>query len=160
FEEQGDKLSGVELLCLVAVLLVAGADTTMHTLCRGVLNLVRHPDQRRLVMDDPSLLKQALYEVLRFDNFGKGSPPRYAKEDLTLGGAAGCEGPVVYAIRQSAMRAPAVFANPDTLDVRRGTDKTLAFGSGPHFCLGAALAQLEGEVALGTLLKRFPHMTL
>jgi len=160
FEEQGDKLSGLELLCLVAVLLVAGADTTTHTLCRGVLNLVRHPDQRGLVMDDPSLLKQALHEVLRFDNFGKGGPPRYAKEDLTIGGTAVRKGQMVYSIRQSAMRDPAVFADPDTFDVRRGTDRTLAFGSGPHFCLGAALAQLEGEVALVALLTRFPQMAL
>src|SRR5262245_50344256 len=67
---------------------------------------------------------------------------------------------MVCSIRQSAMRDPAVFADPDTFDVRRGTDKTLAFGSGPHFCLGAALAHLEGEVALDTLPRRFPQMTL
>jgi cytochrome P450 len=160
FEEQGDKLSGSELLSLVATLLVAGADTTTHSLCRAVLNLLRHPDQLRLVMNDPSLARKALYEVLRFDNHSKCGPPRYAKEDLTIGGTLVRKGQMVYAIRQSAMRDPAVFADPDTFDIRRATGDTLAFGTGPHFCLGAAVALLEGDVVINTLFRRFPQMRL
>ena len=160
FEEQGDKLNAFELLCLVAALLLAGADTTMHSLCRAVLNLLRQPDQRRLVMDDPSLVRKAFHEVLRFDNFAKGGPPRYTKEDLTIGGTSVRKGQMVFSIRQSAMRDPAAYADPDTFDVRREMGKSLAFGSGPHVCIGAALAQLQAEVALDTLLNRYPEMSL
>jgi cytochrome P450 len=159
-EEAGDRLSNAELISLVAVLIVAGSETTVHLIDFGVLTLLRHPEQLRLVLDDPALLKNAIEEILRYDLFGKVGLMRFAREDFALRDRPIRKGQMVAVSITSALRDPAAFPEPDRFDVRRDNAASIAFGVGAHHCLGAWLARLEGQVALSTLLTRFPHMRL
>jgi cytochrome P450 len=159
-EEEGQRLRRDELVSLVGALIAAGSETTVHLICFAVLNLLRHPDQLRVVLAEPELWRNALEEVLRFDSFGKNGVPRFAREDIQVGGATVRKGQMVYPMLSSALRDPAVFVDADVFDVRRDQTHNITFGSGPHFCIGAALARLEGQVAMHTLFTRFPGMQL
>jgi cytochrome P450 len=158
-EEAGDKLSGLELLATCILLLVAGHETTVNLIGNGTLALLRHPGQLALLRDDPSLARGAVEELLRYD------PPvqftgRVALEDITIGGVTIPKGQQSVILLASANRDPAVFAEPDRLDITRGENRHLSFGHGIHYCVGAPLARLEAEIALGTLVQRFPEMRL
>jgi cytochrome P450 len=159
-EEAGDRLSHDELISLVMGLVSAGAETTVHLICFAAYTLLRHPDQLALLKADPSLLRPALDEVLRFDSFGKNGVARFATEETELGGARLRKGQMIYAHLPAALRDPEVFPEPDRFDIRRDRVANIAFGSGPHHCVGAALARLEGELAVGALLARFPTLAL
>lgn len=153
-------LSEDELISLVHALLTAGSDTTVHALCFAIYNLLRHPDQRKELRDNPSLLRNAIDETLRFDIFGKGGIPRVCREDMSLGGVELRRGQMVYPFIPAALHDPEVFPEPERFDIRRDLSQSIAFGSGQHFCLGAALARMELEIATSTLLGRFPDMKL
>jgi cytochrome P450 len=159
-EQAGDKLSEEEMLSLVAALITAGSETTVHFICYAVLNLLRHPEHLALVRREPGLLRGALEEVLRFDSFGKSGIPRFATEDAEIAGTKIPRGAMVMALIPAAARDPRVFQDADTFDPRRESTDNINFGIGAHYCLGASLARLEGEVAVSTLLRRFPHMRL
>jgi cytochrome P450 len=156
-EEEGQRLGEDELLALAGLVLVAGHETTTNLIASGVLCLLRHPDERKRLQDDPGLLPSAVEELLRFE-----SPiqltDRVATEDCEMGGRRIRRGQLVGVLLGSANRDPARFADPDRLDLSRQDGRHLAFGHGGHFCLGAQLARLEGEVALGALLRRFPDL--
>ena len=158
-ETAGDTLTHAELLSTATLLFVAGFETTMNLLGNGTLALLRNPHQLARMRDDPSLVRSGVEELLRYD-----SPvhvtARIATHDVEIGGQRVREGEQVVSILGAANRDPEQFVEPDRLDVSRSPNRHLAFGGGPHFCLGAALARLEGQIALATLLGRLPDLQL
>ncbi len=159
-EEAGDKLSEDELLAMIFLLLVAGHETTVNLIGTGTLALLEHPGQMDKLRNDPVLIKPAVEELLRYTSPVEMATERYAREDVTIAGVTIPRGDMVFAVIASANRDERQFADPDTLDVAREPNKHLAFGLGPHFCLGAPLARLEGQIAINTLLRRLPEMRL
>ena len=159
-EEAGDRLSEDELLAMVFLLLVAGHETTVNLIGSGTLELLRHPNQMEKLRRDPSLIKSAVEELLRFTAPVFMSTERYAREDVTIQGVPIPRGEMALGVIGSANRDEMVFENPDTLDIEREPNKHLSFGHGIHFCLGAALARLEAQIAIITLLERMPKLRL
>lgn len=159
-EEQGDKLSEDELLAMLFLLLVAGHETTVNLIGNGTLALLQHPDQMQKLRDDPTLLKPAIEELLRYDGPVETSTFRFAREDVEIGGQTIRRGEPVLVVIAAANHDPAHFAAPDQLDVTRTDNRHVAFGHGIHFCLGAPLARMEGQIAIGTLLRRMPDLRL
>jgi cytochrome P450 len=160
-DEGGDKLDDVELRSLAMLLLMAGFETTAGFIPSGLLALIRHPEQLRTLYDDPSLIGSAVEEMLRYDPTASGSTPRYATEDLSLGGVTIRErDDAVIASWAAANRDPRRFTDPDRFDIRRGDPNHLAFARGAHFCLGAPLARLESQIALSSLLARCQDIKL
>ena len=158
-EEGGDRLSEDELLNACFVLLTSGYESTMNLIGNAVLTLLKHPDQLTQLQANPELLCPAIEEVLRYE-----SPSllviRSVAEPFEIAGGRLEEGELVYLLLGSANRYPARFPNPDRFDIARGDNRHVSFGVGIHFCLGAPLARLEAEVALGTLLRRFPRLRM
>jgi cytochrome P450 len=160
YGERGERLGADELFSNSILLLAAGHETTTNLIGNGVLALLRHPDQLRELREHPAeLIGGAVEELLRYD------PPvqwtsRVTGETLTLGGVEIERGQIILASVGAANRDPAVFENPDKLDIRRKDNRHLSFGVGAHFCLGAALARMEAEIAIGTLVKRYPKLRL
>ena len=159
-EEAGDKLSEDELLAMVFLLLIAGHETTVNLIGNGTLALLQNPDQLQKLKDDPSLIKPAIEELLRYDGPVETSTERFAREDVAIGDTVIPKGEMVMVVIAAADHDPARFPEPDTLDIARADNKHLAFGKGIHHCLGAPLARMEGQIALGTLLRRMPDLRL
>jgi cytochrome P450 enzyme len=159
-EEQGDKLNKEELLSLVSALIVGGFETTVHLIAYTVCNLLQRPEVLAQVKAEPELLRNTIEEVLRHDNFGKMGIARYALEDVELGGTKIKKGQMVLIMLGSALRDETVFDKAEVFDVRRNTNASIAFGHGVHYCLGANLARLEVQLAVDSLLRRFPEMKL
>jgi cytochrome P450 len=157
-EEAGDKLSEDEMLGLVAALIAGGSETTVHFIGYAVKSLLCVPERVDAIRKDPSLLRSALEEILRFDNFGKAGTMRYALEDFEVGGMTIPKGSAIMGLLPAALRDPRAFPDADTYDPRRQTEETLHFGTGPHFCLGASLARVEAEIAIRTFLDRYTDM--
>jgi cytochrome P450 len=159
-EEEGDRLSEIELLATVLLLYIAGHETTVNLIGNGLLALLRHPDQRRAWIDDPSLDANAVDELLRFDSPVQVSG-RFPLDDVELGGVTMAKGETVLTILAAANHDPDVFAEPERLDLRRANaGRHMAFGGGAHYCLGANLARAEAQVALGTIVRRLPTIEL
>ena len=158
-EEEGDKLTHEELLGTLMLLLVAGNETTRNLIGNGMLALLRHPDQLQRLRDNPDLLDSAVNELLRYD-----SPVqldgRIAHEDVEIAGTQIQAGERVINAIGAANRDPAVFTNPNALDIGRREKSHISFGRGIHHCLGAPLAMMEGRIAFSLLLDRFPSMSL
>lgn len=159
-EEQGDSLTGRELMATCLLLLLAGFETTVNLLGNGTLALLREPEQLALLREDPARIPGAVEELLRYD-----APVqltgRLALRDAEVGGVELPAGTFVVTLLGGANRDPAVFPDPDTLDVLRpNARRHLSFAAGPHHCLGAALARLEGEVGLAALLEHAPGLSL
>jgi hypothetical protein len=155
-EEGGEALGEADLLALSALLLAAGHETTTNLIGNAVLALLRHPDEKKRLLDDPSLVPGAVEELLRFDSPVQVTD-RVVTEDLDFRGHAFRRGQLAVCLLGAANHDPARFPEPERLDVTRADRGHLAFGLGPHVCLGAPLARLEAEVALAGLLRRFPH---
>ena len=154
-----DPMHDDELADLVTLLLVAGHETTVNLIGNGLVALLDHPDQLSDWYEHPDIADQAIDELLRFD-----SPlqmvQRVATEQLTIGDRTVPAGDQIIVLLGAANRDPAVFADPDRLDLRRpNANRHLSFGGGIHHCLGAALARVEGAVALTSLVQRFPGIT-
>lgn len=158
-EEAGDALSHGELLAMLLLLLVAGHETTVNLIGNGLLALLRHPDQAERLRTEEGIERQAVEELLRYDSPVQ-MTGRIAKVDVEIGGHAIKEGEAVSTIVGAANRDPDVFPDPDTLDLTREPCNHLSFSAGIHFCLGAQLARLEGQIALSTVVRRFPDMQL
>ena len=158
-EDQGDQLSEHELISTAILLFAAGFETTTHLIGNGLLALLRHPDELVRLRADRSLVRPAVEELLRFD-----SPvqlaARVATDDLSIGGHEIPEGSVILALLGAANHDPARFHDPERFDVGRDEGPPMSFGGGIHFCLGAALARLEGQIVLDRLLDRFGTMEL
>ena len=159
-EDAGDHLSENELYSMVVLLIVAGHETTVSLITNSVLALLSNPSQLAELRADRSLLPSAVEELLRYDSPVERTITRWAAVDVELGGESIRRGELVIAVVGSANRDASQFADPDSLDVRREGGKHVGFGRGPHFCLGAALARLETEIALATLLERLPNLRL
>ena len=159
-EEAGDKLSEDELLAMVFLLLIAGHETTVNLIGNGMLALLEHPDQMDKLRRNPSMIKTAVEELLRYTSPVFMSTERYAREDLNLHGVTIPRGGMTLGVIGSANRDETVFENADALDITREPNKHLSFGQGIHFCLGAPLARLEAQIAINTLLRRMPDLRL
>jgi cytochrome P450 len=159
-EEAGDRLSEDELLGMVFLLLVAGHETTVNLIGNGVLALLQHPDQLRKLKEDPSLIKPAIEELLRYDGPVETSTERFAREDVEIGDQVIPRGEMVLVVLAAADHDPGRFPDPDELDITRTDNRHLAFGKGIHHCLGAPLARMEGQIAISTLLRRMPNLRL
>jgi cytochrome P450 len=158
--EQGEQATPDELTAMFVNFLFAGHETTSNLIAIGLAGLLQSPDEWRRLADDPSLAADATEELLRFVSpaqFG----PIDAAQDFELGGVRVRKGDTVVTVLAAANRDPAVFADPDTLDLTRANARDhLAFGIGPRYCLGQALARLEGEIVFSELARRFPELTL
>jgi cytochrome P450 len=159
-EQDGDKLTNEELIANVILLFGAGHETTVNLIGNGLLALHRNPDQLRLLQNDPSLIANAIEELLRYDSSVQVTG-RTALEDVDdIGGIPLAKGQSVVCLLGSANRDPAVYADPDRLDITRADVRPLSFGGGIHYCVGAQLARIEGEIAIATLLRRLPNLRL
>jgi cytochrome P450 len=155
-----DGLTDNELLSTVFLLVMAGFDTTVNLIASSTLALLSHPREKTRLRQDPSLLTPAVEELLRFTNPVNHANDRFTTEDVPLGDVVIPAGEWVLPATSSANRDPAQFPDPDRLDLNRDTSGHVAFGHGVHYCLGAPLARMEAEVALGALLARFPRISL
>ena len=159
-EEHGDRLSENELYSMAVLLIVAGHETTVSLITNAVLALLGQPDQLERLQADPSLMRNAVEELLRYDSPVERTIARWVTEDTQLGGQSIARGNLVIAVVGSANRDDAQFPDADVLDLGRTANRHVGFGRGPHFCLGAPLARLETEIALETLLRRLPNLRL
>jgi cytochrome P450 len=159
-EERGSKLSNEELTANVILLFGAGHETTVNLIGNGLLALHRNPDQLKLLREDPSLTAGAVEELLRYDSSVQVTGRTTLEDVDEIGGIALAKGQSVICLLGSANRDPAVYADPDRLDITRADVRPLSFGGGIHYCLGAQLARLEGEIAIATLLRRLPGLQL
>jgi cytochrome P450 len=158
-EEAGDRLSPMELMSQAIGLLIAGFETTIGLIGNGVRQLIRHPAELAKLRAKPELITSAVEECLRFDG-----PiiltSRVLHADVEFGGKLLRADTKVWGILGAANRDPAVFPDPDRFDVERTPNAHLAFGGGPHYCLGAHLARVEAQVAIGELVRRFDGLAL
>jgi cytochrome P450 len=160
-DDEGDGgLGEFELVSMAFLLLVAGHETTVNLIANGVLSLLRNPDQLAALRADPALLPGAVEEFLRYESPVNQATLRYTTVPLTLGGVQIPADEFVLVSLGSANRDGDRFADPDQVDITREPGGHLAFGHGIHFCLGAPLARMEGQIAIGGLLDRFPALTL
>ncbi len=159
-KDGSDQLSGDEVLAMIFLLLVAGHETTVNLIGSGSLALLEHPDQLEKLRSEPAIIKPAIEELLRFVCPVEMATERYAREDITIAGTTIPRGELVLAVIGSANRDANYFDNPDCLDVTRENNKHLAFGLGAHYCLGAPLSRLEGQIAISTLIRRMPNLRL
>jgi cytochrome P450 len=158
--DAGDSLNERELIAMLFLLLVAGHETTTNLIASGVLALLTHPDQLQRLRADQSLLPGAVEELLRFVNPLNHATDRFTLEPVEIGGVLIPAREWVLCVTSSANLDPGRFPDAERLDVERDAGGHLAFGHGIHYCLGAPLARLEGEVAFGALLSRFPSLSL
>lgn len=159
-EDAGDKLNEEELYSMVVLLIVAGHETTVNLIGNGTLALLQHPDQLALLKANPALMPQAIEELLRYDGPVERATIRFAAEDVEVGGQLIRRGEAVGVVLYGANRDPSQFAAPDALDITREPNRHHAFGFGVHYCLGAPLARMEGQIGLATLLRRLPGLRL
>src|SRR6478672_4737461 len=159
-EEHGSKLSNEELTANVILLFGAGHETTVNLIGSGLLALHRNADQLKLLREDPSLTAGAVEELLRYDSSVQVTGRTTLEDVDEIGGIALAKGQSVICLLGSANRDPAVYADPDRLDITRADVRPLSFGGGIHYCLGAQLARIEGEIAIATLLRRLPRLQL
>lgn len=155
-----DQLSEDEVLAMIFILLIAGHETTVNLIGSGTLALLEHPDQLERLRLEQGVIKPAIEELLRFVCPVEMATERYTREDITIAGTTIPRGELVLAVIASANRDANFFDTPDSLDITRENNKHLAFGHGVHFCLGAPLARLEGQIALSMLVQRMPNLRL
>ena len=158
-EEQGDRLSEAELMAQCILLLVAGHETTKNLIGNGVLGLLQHRDQWDKLRVNPSLIRNAVEELLRYDSPVQATS-RMALADTEINGTPMKQWQTVMITLAAANRDPEMFAEPDVVDIERPDVKPLSFGAGIHYCVGAPLARFEGQIAINTLVQRFPNLRL
>jgi cytochrome P450 len=158
-EEAGQKLNEEELLATCILLLIAGHETTVNLIGNGTLALLRHPGELRRLRETPGLIVNAVEELLRYDGPVQRTA-RVPSTDITIGGRTIGKGEMVMPFIGAADRDPSQFPDPDRLDLGRTDNRHIAFGWGIHFCLGAPLARVEGQIAIDTLVRRLPKLEL
>jgi cytochrome P450 len=155
----GNRLTEEEIIANSILTMIGGQETSTNLISSGLLTLLRHPEQMRMLLDDPSLITLAVEELLRFESPIQHTA-RVAHEDFMLGGKLIRRGQSVVAVLAAGNRDPERFPNPDLLDVKRGDKGHLAFGWAAHFCFGAPLARIEGQIAFSTILRRLKNLEL
>jgi len=158
-EIDGDRLSEEEVIANTIVTMVGGQETTTNLIGNGVLSLLRHSDQLEKLKADPTLLPSAVEELLRFESPSQHTA-RLAPDDVELGGKMIRKRQAVIAIMGAANRDPERFPDPDRLDICRSDNRHVAFAWASHFCFGAPLARLEGQIVFGNLLRRMPNLSI
>jgi cytochrome P450 len=158
--DEGDRLSEDELSSMVYLLLIAGHETTVSLIANGVRALIQHPDQWALLRAEPERMPAAVEELLRYDGPLQSALPLLATESMEIAGAGVSARDTVVISLLAANRDPARVPGAEQLDVTRPETSHLAFGHGIHRCVGAPLAQVEGRIALGRLITRFPALEL
>ena len=158
-EADGEKLTPKELLHNCIFLLNAGHETTTNLIGNGLVVLHDHPEQRALLVNQPDLIKTAIEEILRFESSNQ-LGNRVTTEEVEIGGIMLPPQTQLTLCIGAANRDPAQFENPETFDIQRTPDRHLAFASGTHACAGMSLARLEGQIAIGRFVARFPHYAL
>jgi pimeloyl-[acyl-carrier protein] synthase len=155
----GARLDDDEVIANIIVTMVGGQETTTNLIGNGLLTLLRHPADLARMRDDPSILETAVEELLRYESPSQHTG-RLAPDDVVLGGKTIRKRQAVMAVMAAANRDPAQFSDPDRLDLTRSNNRHLAFGWAAHFCFGAPLARIEGQIAFATLLRRLPGLAL
>jgi pimeloyl-[acyl-carrier protein] synthase len=157
--DEGDKLNEYELIANCILLFIAGHETTMNLIGNGMLALLHHPGEFKKLHDNPDLIISAVEELLRYE-----SPVQFygraVREDLDFEGKQLRKGQTIFILPGALNRDPEQFADPDTLNIERQDNRHLAFGYGIHFCLGAPLARVEGQIAINALVQRMPQLKL
>jgi cytochrome P450 len=158
-EINGDRFTEEEVIANTIVTMVGGQETTTNLIGNGLLTLLRHPQEMEQLRSDLSLIPSAVEELLRYESPSQHTA-RITPEDTVIGGKMIRKREAVIAVMAAANRDPDRFPDPDKLDLARKDNRHVAFGWGPHFCFGAPLARIEGQVAFATMLKRFRKITL
>ena len=158
-EVNGIRLTEEEIIANCILTMIGGQETATNLIGSGLVTLLRHPEQMRMLQYDPSLIPSAVEELLRFESPIQHTA-RVAPEDFTLGGKLIRRGQTVVAVLAAGNRDPERFSNPDVLDLKRGDKGHLAFGWAAHFCFGAPLARMEGQIAFSTILRRLKNLEL
>jgi pimeloyl-[acyl-carrier protein] synthase len=158
-ETNGDRLTDDEIVANTIVTMVGGQETTTNLIGNGILSLLRHPDQWQQLLADPTLVTSAVEELLRFEAPSQHTA-RLAPNDVELGGKLIRKREAVIAVMGAANRDPERFAEPDRLDIRRQDNRHLAFAWASHFCFGAPLARLEGQIVFESVVRRMPNLQL
>src|ERR1700694_5977083 len=155
----GAKLTEEEIIANLIVTMVGGQETTTNLIGNGMLTLLLNPESLQRLRDDASLIPSAVEELLRYESPSQHTA-RLAPADVEMGGKQIRKRQAVIAVMGAANRDPERFSEPDRLDIGRRDNRHLAFGWAAHFCFGAALARLEGQIAFETLLRRLPNLVL
>ena len=158
-EVQGDRLTDEEVVANCIVTMVGGQETTTNLIGSGVLSLLRNPDQLEKLRADLALIPSAVEELLRYESPSQHTA-RLAPEDTEIGGKQIRKRQAVMAVMAAANRDPERFPDPDRLDITRKDNRHVAFGWGAHFCFGAPLARIEGQIAFEEMLRRLPNLAL
>jgi pimeloyl-[acyl-carrier protein] synthase len=158
-EVDGAKLTDDEIIANLIVTMVGGQETTTNLIGNGMLTLLRNPESLQRLRDDTSLIPSAVEELLRYESPSQHTA-RLAPADTELGGKQIRKRQAVIAVMGAANRDPERFPDPDRLDVERKDNRHVAFGWAAHFCFGAHLARIEGQIAISTLLRRLPNLAL
>lgn len=158
-EINGDRLTEEEVIANSIVTMVGGQETTTNLIGNGLLALLRYPAEMQRLRDDPGLIPSAVEELLRYESPSQHTA-RLARTDVELGGRKIRKRDAVIAVMGAANRDPQRFPDPDRLDLARTDNRHLAFGWAAHFCFGAALARIEGQVSFSTILRRMPDLAL
>jgi cytochrome P450 len=157
--EVDDALSEDEVIGTCMLFLFGGHETTTNLIGNGVRVLLEHPDERQRLLEEPALIDSAVEEILRYDG-PTGASVRLVRNSHSMHGVHLTAGERVFVMINAANRDPRAFEDPDRVDITRSPNNHLTFNYGPHFCMGAPLARLEGQVAIGEVLRRLPRITL
>ncbi len=158
-EESGDRLTEAELIANCVLLMFAGNETTTNLIGNGMLSLFQNPEQGQMLQADDQLIGSAVEEFLRYDSPVQ-KTSRIAKEDINIRGKTIASGELISVCYGSANRDPDQFENAEQLDIKRADNRHLSFAQGIHYCLGASLARMEGQVAINSLLRRMPDIKM
>ena len=158
-EVDGGRLTEEEVIANTIVTMVGGQETTTNLIGNGLLTLLRNPAQLAQLRDDPSVIETGVEELLRYESPSQHTA-RLAPDDVVMGGKLIRKRDAVMAVMAAGNRDPKRFADPDRLDLTRKDNRHLAFGWAAHFCFGAPLARMEGQIAFSTLLRRLPDLAL
>ncbi len=159
-EERGRRLNDDEVVTMAEQLFTAGHGTTRNLIGSALLALIKNPAEFKRLRENPELIERAIEEALRYDSPTQAPNPQVAIEDLELGGRRIIKGAVVTVLIGAANRDPAKFPDPDRFDIARADGEHLAFSHGTHYCLGASLARLQAQIAVGAIVRRMPRLRL